>query len=1016
MQKMRVLILFCLAIILFQNTYVLADCIYIGDEIINNFVDENCDGWIQGTSYNLRSIHPRLFINEDNIHIIKYRAETVQKDVYISLKDYCDEYMSETKSVYMDGWDRRSIRYALIYALGEINGVSYSYSIDDYGNKAKDIILMLVRESGSSGDMYHKNDENSIAIVYDWIYDLLTESEKQEIINYFDDEIGSLDITAKAQGYRFGGGLPEAIIPGLAFYGDGVDDSKAKEYVDFIDEWKLELRALEHMSGGDGGHGDALGYFSAYMDGQSYDVTFGFKAVETSTGMDMLKESSYMLQAPFIYYYGHKPFDHQVVPFGDVSPGGWLFSKHLRLTKDAYIQYRIIADKHYQLGDLNSASFTTWFIEDFFNMENDENPFELVMYTNEIEKKSPSELNMPLVKAFGWDEQENSIAKFDNNKAGIGWVFMRSGWEQTNPTYAVFKADPYFYHGHQHVDTLAFHISKGEELALASAGMYFYWYEGNSIEEGGTIGHPHHWYYYHRTISTNNLLIYNPDEEFIQSDYSGPHNFGNDGGQRFDMPSTVRYGHDCLTPGGYCDTGGLIRYEDAEDYTVSTADATIAYNSVLYTENNNLAKVSKVIRDFVYLKSDDGNEDYFVVFDKIDSTNPDFKKTWLLHTVGKPEFDGTNEILNGNNDGGIYISSDSELLTVPGEDYQLYSKTLLPKNPIIKVLGGGVTTTLTQSIPNNEDSINSISVQSTSNFPDKPVVVIDKEVFYCEGKDETHLLNCLRAEDYSKLNEADSHSNGAIVSQTYRWMVNDVDYPVQYGTPTEHFPGEYDSYGTWRIEVSPSVAKESDVFLHVLFPAENSKSMPQTLLIEEDNAVGGLIDDKVIIFGRSGEIDNVGYEIDSTKQTKHFIMDLEPNTNYDVEINGNSESYGTSDSGVLTFSDSITGQHSISIGGGVPMPKCSDGTVYGRCSNDQPLFCDDGTLIQDCSECGCNYNFICELGEICKDISGCSNADKNPKDGEVSGYEINDFIQRFIKGYESINSLFEAIDVWKNDC
>jgi len=177
-----------------------------------------------------------------------------------------------------------------------------------------------------------------------------------------------------------------------------------------------------------------------------------------------------------------------------------------------------------------------------------------------------------------------------------------------------------------------------------------------------------------------------------------------------------------------------------------------------------------------------------------------------------------------------------------------------------------------------------------------------------------------------------------------------------------------------------------------------------------------MIDDKVIIFGRTGDLDNVGYEIDSSKQTKHYIMDLEPNTNYDVEIGSNSVEYETTNSGVLTFLDSVTGQHSISIGGGTPMPKCSDGTVYGRCSNNQPLFCDNGALILDCSECGCNYNFICELDEICKDISECSKADKNPKDGEVSGYEINDFIQRFIKGYESINSLFEAIDVWKNGC
>jgi len=43
------------------------------------------------------------------------------------------------------------------------------------------------------------------------------------------------------------------------------------------------------------------------------------------------------------------------------------------------------------------------------------------------------------------------------------------------------------------------------------------------------------------------------------------------------------------------------------------------------------------------------------------------------------------------------------------------------------------------------------------------------------------------------------------------------------------------------------------------------------------------------------------------------------------------------------------------------IPNCSDGTVYGECSTNKPLFCNNGTLINDCTTCGCNQGYFCNL-------------------------------------------------------
>jgi hypothetical protein len=47
--------------------------------------------------------------------------------------------------------------------------------------------------------------------------------------------------------------------------------------------------------------------------------------------------------------------------------------------------------------------------------------------------------------------------------------------------------------------------------------------------------------------------------------------------------------------------------------------------------------------------------------------------------------------------------------------------------------------------------------------------------------------------------------------------------------------------------------------------------------------------------------------------------------------------------------------------------ECSDGTVYGQCSSQKPLYCDSGNLVNSCQKCGCSApEGICQPDGTCK--------------------------------------------------
>jgi len=212
----------------------------------------------------------------------------------------------------------------------------------------------------------------------------------------------------------------------------------------------------------------------------------------------------------------------------------------------------------------------------------------------------------------------------------IGWMLARSGWDE-NSAIVEMKINEHGFGGHQHFDAGAFQIYYRGGLALDSGD-----YHGTS----GRYHSKHCRNYYRRTIAHNSLLIHDPDEHF--RDFWGrnknkdgtPFN-ENDGGQQYvnggKSPQSLK---DLLADKHR--TGRIMAHAFGPDphrpaYSHLKGDIAPAYSD----------KVRQVVRSFVYLNMDDEKAPAaLIVFDRVVSSNPAFRKYWLLHTEEEPTVEG----------------------------------------------------------------------------------------------------------------------------------------------------------------------------------------------------------------------------------------------------------------------------------------------------------------------------------------------------------------------------------------
>ncbi len=210
-----------------------------------------------------------------------------------------------------------------------------------------------------------------------------------------------------------------------------------------------------------------------------------------------------------------------------------------------------------------------------------------------------------------------------------GWMVARTGW-QGETVVCEMKVNIYNFNNHNHLDAGAFQIYYRGPLAM-DTGLY----HGT---DGGYVS-PHNVNYYKRTIAHNCLLVYDPDEQFVTRGYRKIEKV-NDGGQRPPNGWSEPRNPEVMLTKHY-KTGEVLGQSYGPDpkvpeYTYLKGDITQAYS-----EN-----VEQVLRSFVFLNFDGGDVPAaLVVFDKVVSANPEFKKYWLLHSEEEPVFQGNTTVV-----------------------------------------------------------------------------------------------------------------------------------------------------------------------------------------------------------------------------------------------------------------------------------------------------------------------------------------------------------------------------------
>lgn len=222
---------------------------------------------------------------------------------------------------------------------------------------------------------------------------------------------------------------------------------------------------------------------------------------------------------------------------------------------------------------------------------------------------------------------------------GAGHVYMRSAWNDPNATWAFFGCGPQFA-GHSRDDEGHFLICK----------------RGALVSRQGGQGHNDSDYYASGSLIYNIVTIFDPNEKFRRS-----RNNENDGG----LLRHVYEGNGLPRQRGH-----IVAFEHKADYTYTAADITQSYNN---------KKAHEVTRQFLYLR---GEREYFVVFDRVEATRPDFARHFFLHVPTRPE---------RQKDHLIWLSlpeADGDKNVLSHSRSRMFLHTLLPEKTQVVIRGG----------------------------------------------------------------------------------------------------------------------------------------------------------------------------------------------------------------------------------------------------------------------------------------------------------------------------------------
>lgn len=734
-------------------------------------------------AYTPPSQHPRLYLNPGNIEIVKQNLTLEQNlPAWESVKKLADSNVNctmDSNATY--SFSSNVHRYleacAFVYAIDNVNN-------EEYGHKAVDGLieyLSTVSYSASGSlELARSGIVQYIAKVYDWCYNLLDDEKKSFLMKK------SLAMAAKLEC-----GWP-AIQENAFTSGHGHESSiqvdmmslAVATYEDYPDIWNvtagryfsefIPINRFWHKQSIFQGDGDAYGKsrFGYETKGNLILYSLGLENLVPEEERLMAYNQIYRRRPDGVFMKDGDTYDKSLVSgayyVGEMGP---LFSTSVRYN-DPYLKYEMYKMKKNGIEDAGESEGNTI--------------VEFLIY-NDPSLDPESYDSLPLTMYGG---------------EGHNMLTARTGWDEgmdSNTMIVSMKGGGRYRGDHQHLDAGTFTIYYKGLLALDAGeyqGLPFYDENGKYVTNTH-FGSDHQKDYMQRTIAHNCILVYDPDEVMPGSRPGGT----NDGGQ---VKARNIGENDSKTYEEATSDDRIHATRIGVDYGPDMNEPAYSYIKTDIT-NAYCEKMKNYERTMLFFNFfDDVYPGALIVLDKVESSNPEFKKTWLLHSQEEPEIIGNSQIIKR---------------TEFGYNGRLINNTLLPQAEDLNVekIGGegkeywvdGKNATAVTVIKGDESGKWRIEVS--------PKTKKDKDYFLnvIQVSDNNDTINPLLVKQY----ENESHygvqikDRVAYLSKEEEQTYNDVKVHIE-GEGKEEYKWVVDGlrYGRWKItDNSGNTVAYSDV-------------------------------------------------------------------------------------------------------------------------------------------------------------------------------------------------------------
>ena len=596
--------------------------------------------------------HPRVWVREEDLPAIKANLHHPQNEsVYNKLVALSEKQATGEMSSYSASLLEIAESKAFMYVLTKNR---------DVGREAVNIVVNYIRRvyiSESATDAAMRAAGHVIYIgscVYDWCYDLFTPEERSMFIEAAEElatknfETG-YPVIQTLNGKTFTGHECEnPVLKDLLAFSIAVYDEKPSVYnniVGLIYDNYIQTRNV---------------WYTGEYNHQGSDITYGTYRVYFDACslwmLDAIGQSNIYIEnfknIPYQFIYMRRP-DGNFLADGDNSI--LEYRNKLRYNDNALYflvgnYYKDATIKHRYYKDRPERDYTS-------NSYIGVSPA-LYLICNDVSVELDNTKKLPLTRYFG---------------SPIGVMTARTGWENgvgSPVALAVMKMYENYFGGHQHHEAGSFQFYYKGMLALDS-GVYeslpYRDGQGNYVA-GSFWGSAHDVYYHKTTMAHNCLLVCDPNESDPWPVANGcqRHMPGDNGGP-LSLASFLN---------GDNKSAEVVGYDYGPDlnrpmYSYIEADLKYAYGS----------KVSAYTRSFVFLNLfDEEIPAALLVYDRVTSADPSFKKTWLLHSQEEPEINGncvtirrTEGELNGRLTNKSLLPNQVKIQKIGGEGYEYWN-------------------------------------------------------------------------------------------------------------------------------------------------------------------------------------------------------------------------------------------------------------------------------------------------------------------------------------------------------